>query len=408
VAKPFSAPLLLKRIENQLLIVQKTNELAEASIAKSNFLANMSHEIRTPMNAIVGMTQIGKTSREIERKDYAFEKIESASTHLLGVINDILDVSKIEAGKFGLSSTEFYFKNMLQRVLTINAFRVDEKKQNLTLETDGMIPKVLFGDEQRLAQVITNLLSNAVKFTPENGSIKINICLLDEFDGVCTIQVSVADSGIGISPEQQSRLFSSFQQAESDTSRKFGGTGLGLVISKNIVEMMGGKIWIESELGKGAVFIFTFQANRVEEKQSAKETAADNTKTRFEGRRLLLTEDVEVNREIVQVLLEPTLIAIECAEDGEQAVKMFKDAPDKYDVIMMDVQMPKMDGYEATRIIRGLDVPGAETIPIIAMTANVFREDIERCLEAGMSAHIGKPIDFDEMVGILKSYLNGN
>jgi len=406
VTKPFSAPLLLKRIENQLLIVEKTNELKEASIAKSSFLANMSHEIRTPMNAIIGMTHIGKKSHEIERKDYAFGKIEEASTHLLGVINDILDVSKIEAGKFELSPIEFYFENMLQRVLTINAFRIEEKKQVLTVDTDAAIPKMLRGDEQRLAQVVTNLLSNAVKFTPEGGSIKIGAKLLDELDGDCTIQINVTDSGIGISPEQQLKLFSSFQQAESDTSRKFGGTGLGLAISKNIVEMMNGKIWIESELGKGAGFIFTFQAARALEKDNTENTINEEIDVRFDGRRILLAEDLEINREIVEIMLESTLIKIDCAEDGERAVAMFSESPEKYDMILMDVQMPKMDGYEATRAIRGLDIAKAAAIPIVAMTANVFREDIERCLAAGMNAHLGKPIVFNEMIVILNEYLN--
>ncbi|MCL2487803.1 MAG: response regulator [Oscillospiraceae bacterium] len=405
VVKPFSTPLLLKRIENQLLIVQNAKELEEASMAKSSFLANMSHEIRTPMNAIIGMTHIGKSSGDTEKKDYAFGKIEAASTHLLGVINDILDVSKIEAGKFELSPTEFYFENMLQRVLTINTFRIEEKKQVLTIDTDAAIPKMLRGDEQRLAQVITNLLSNAVKFTPERGSIKISSQLSDEADGVCTIQMRVTDSGIGISPEQQARLFSSFQQAEADTSRKFGGTGLGLVISKNIVEMMGGKIWIESELGSGATFAFTIQATRIEEKEIPEDMTAGDADIRFEGCRVLLAEDVDINREIMQAFLEPTLIAIDFAEDGEQAVAMFRAAPDTYDMILMDMQMPKMDGYEATRAIRGLGIPQAEAVPIVAMTANVFKEDVERCIEAGMNAHVGKPIVFAEVAAILKEYL---
>jgi len=352
------------------------------------------------------MMHIGRNADNMEKKNYAFDKIGDASTHLLGVINDILDVSKIEAGKFELSPTEFYFENMLQRVLTINSYRVEEKKQIMTFETDEAIPKMLSGDEQRLAQVITNLLSNAVKFTPEKGSIKISAKLLDETDGICTIQMGVTDSGIGISPEQQSKLFQSFQQAEADTSRKFGGTGLGLAISKSIVEMMDGKIWIESELGKGATFAFTIKAERVDEKEQADDTAADYTNVRFEGRRILLAEDIEINREIVGALLEPTLIEIECAENGEQALDMFKDAPDKYDMILMDVQMPKMDGYEATQAIRAFGTPQAEAVPIVAMTANVFREDIDRCLEAGMNAHIGKPLVFNEIMGILKNYLS--
>ena len=405
ITKPFSAPLLLKRIENQLLIVQKTNELQEVSIAKSNFLANMSHEIRTPMNAIVGMTHIGKKSDSIEKKDYAFEKIDSASTHLLGVINDILDVSKIEAGKFELSPVEFSCEGMMMRVMTINAFRIEEKKQELTVDKDCNIPKILFADEQRLAQVMSNLISNASKFTPENGTIDIKSSLISEKDGICLIQVSVTDSGIGISEEQQAKLFSSFQQAESDTTRKYGGTGLGLVISKNIVEMMGGEIWIESELGKGATFTFTFKAKRVNEDDFKEAAEVDEADIRFDGRCLLLVEDIEINREIIETLLEPLCISVESAIDGEQAYNMFNSAPDKYDMIFMDVHMPVMDGYETTRAIREIDTAKAKEIPIIAMTASVFREDIERCIDSGMNAHLGKPIVFSEMVAILKEYL---
>jgi len=408
VAKPFSAPLLLKRIENQLLIVQSKKELEEASIAKSNFLANMSHEIRTPMNAIIGMTHIGKTSDNIEKKNYAFGKIEAASKHLLGIINDILDLSKIEAGKFELSTVEFSFKAMLQRVLTINSFRIDEKSQILTIDTDSAIPNTLLGDEQRLTQVITNLLSNAAKFTPEHGIIRIDSKLVSEADGICTIQIDVTDSGIGISPEQQAKLFTSFQQAEADTSRKYGGTGLGLVITKNIVEMMGGRIWIESELGKGATFAFIIQAARAEERENYENTTNGDSDILFEGRHVLLAEDVDINREILQAFLEPTLVEIDFAEDGEQAVNMFKAAPDMYDMILMDVQMPKIDGYEATRIIRALDIPQSKTVPIVAMTANVFKEDVDRCHEAGMNAHLGKPIAVAEVRSVLKEYLGKN
>ncbi|MDR0497444.1 MAG: PAS domain S-box protein, partial [Treponema sp.] len=231
-----------------------------ASHAKSAFLANMSHEIRTPMNAIIGMVTIGKSSDDSERKDYCFSRIENASKHLLGVINDILDMSKIEAGKFDLSVAEFNFEKMLQSVVNVISFRVDEKRQKLTVHIDKAIPEILIGDDQRLAQVITNLLGNAVKFTPEKGSISLDTRFLEEENGIDILQISVTDTGIGISPEQQSRLFQSFQQAESSTVRKFGGTGLGLAISKNIVEMMGGKIWIKSEPGEGSTFSFTIQA----------------------------------------------------------------------------------------------------------------------------------------------------
>jgi signal transduction histidine kinase/CheY-like chemotaxis protein len=511
----------------------------EASLAKANFLANMSHEIRTPMNAIIGMTTIGKSASDTERKDYAFGKIEAASGHLLGVINDILDMSKIEANKLELSFAEFNFEKMLQKVVNVINFRVEERQQNFTLHIDKNIPSTLIGDDQRLTQVITNLLSNAVKFTPEGGVIRVDTHLNGEENGVCTIQIDVTDSGIGISEEQQSRLFSSFQQAESSTSRKFGGTGLGLAISKRIVEMMGGKIWIESELGKGATFAFTIQIGRGEEKYgslldpgvnwrnvrvlvvddeteildyfkdiaqrlgincdcaaSGEEAAEllrqnnrydvyfvdwrmpgmngvelteyikkhsegktvvimisaaewstveadankagvdrfipkplfpsviadtlseclgadslDGSEARkempvtFAGRRILLAEDVEINRIIVVSLLESTLLEIDCAENGAEALLMFRDKPDKYDLIFMDMQMPEMDGCEAARAIRELNIPEAKTVPIVAMTANVFREDIDKCIEAGMNDHIGKPLDFDDVMDKLRHYL---
>jgi len=530
-------------------LVETKKKAEEATAAKSNFLANMSHEIRTPLNAIIGMTAIGKSSESIERKDYCFTKIDSASNHLLGVINDILDMSKIEANKFELSPAEFDFEKMLQRVVNVIAFKVDESKQRLMVHIDKAIPKILFGDDQRLAQIITNLLGNAVKFTPENGTITLGAQYLEgeEKEGVCALQISVTDTGIGISPEQQARLFSSFQQAESSTTRKFGGTGLGLSISKNIVEMMGGRIWVESELGRGSAFIFTARMKRGAEKkqylpadnitwdgvrimavdddpeileyfkeildgsgiscdtaasgaealglvdkngaygiyfidwkmpemdgielstairkktpgsqdaviimisaaewtsieEEAKKAGVDkflpkplfpstirdainevlgagrrqtgegrqnipamgNNGITFAGRRILLAEDMEINREIVTALLEPTLLEIDCAENGSEALRMFNGAPDRYDLIFMDVQMPEMDGYEATRRIRALDIPRAKDVTIVAMTANVFKEDVERCIASGMTAHVGKPLDFDEVLAVLNKDL---
>ncbi|MDR1020366.1 MAG: response regulator [Synergistaceae bacterium] len=511
-----------------------------ASIAKSDFLSNMSHEMRTPMNAIIGMTTIAKLSGDAEKKDYCIKKIEEASIHLLAVINDILDMSKIEANKLDLSLVSFNFEKMLQRVVDIVNFKVNEKKQSLTVHVGGDIPKALIADDQRLAQVITNLLGNAVKFTPEGGAISLGAVLLNEENGLCAIQISVTDSGIGISKDQQARLFTSFEQAEADTSRKFGGTGLGLAISKRIVELMGGRIWVESEPGRGSSFFFTIKAGRGEEErrillnpgvkwENVRVLAVDDSpdvlecfgeiaehlgiacdlapggeealalirqngpydiyfvdwqmhgmggiessrrikeigegrpsiivmmsmvdwssieseatlagvdkflpkpifcssiadcinealapgalteaKSRqgesgcFRGRRLLLAEDIEVNREILLTLLAPTEISIDCAENGVQAVEMFKESPGSYDLIFMDVQMPEMDGYEATRLIRALGVSEAEGIPIVAMTANVFREDIDKCLTAGMNGHIGKPLDFDEVLGQLRKYL---
>ncbi|MDR1471314.1 MAG: response regulator [Synergistaceae bacterium] len=525
---------------NDVTDIERAREEAErANLAKSTFLSNMSHEMRTPMNAIIGMTSIGKSAPDIERKNYALGKIGDASTHLLGVINDILDMSKIEANKFELSLDTFSFERMLQKVVNVIHFRVEEKQQDFSVHIDPAIPASLVGDDQRLAQVIANLLSNAVKFTPEYGVIRLNARLADEKDGLYTIQIDVTDTGIGITPEQQSRLFNSFQQAESSTSRKFGGTGLGLAISKRIVEMMGGRIWIESEPERGSTFAFTIQAERGEGGQqnllkpganwenirvlavddspdvrdyfeeialglglscdtatggsealsfierngaydiyfvdwkmpdmdgielsrriksnrddkyvvimissSAWSVIADEAKSAgvnkflpkplfpssiadcvndclgsgslimeygeqretddFSEYRILLAEDVEINREIVLTLLEPTALSIDCAANGNEAVRMFKDAPDLYDMIFMDVQMPGLDGYQATRQIRSLDTPRGKEIPIVAMTANVFREDIEKCLAAGMNDHVGKPLDFDEVLDKLRAYL---
>jgi len=517
----------------------------EASKAKSEFLSNMSHEMRTPLNAITGMTTIGRNAKDVERKDYALDKIEVASTHLLGVINDVLDMSKIEANMLVLSPVEFNFEKMLQKIVTVVNFRIEEKQQKFSVHLDKAIPATFIADDQRLAQVITNLLINAVKFTPEKGSIALNANFIGEEKGLCVLKISVEDTGIGISKEQQKHLFSSFQQAESSTTRKFGGTGLGLAISKSIVEMMGGKIWIESELGQGSTFIFTVKMERGAEKEQrllipkmnlndvrviaidddpdvleyfreimqrfglscvtakngeealklveqngayhiyfvdwkmpgmngiqltrelktrspentivimisafewnviaeeAKEAGVDKflpkplfpssivdvineylgidgDKTEeaktditgiFAGRRILLAEDVEINREIVQALFEPTQLEIDCAENGAEAVRKFSEAPNKYDLIFMDVQMPEMDGYEATRRIRAIEAdlqknnPGqSKRVPIVAMTANVFREDIKKCLDAGMDSHVGKPLDFDEVIERLRNY----
>ena len=390
---------------------------------KSAFLANMSHEIRTPMNAIIGMTTIGKSASDIERKDYCFTKIKDAANHLLGIINDILDMSKIEANKFEICPVEFNFEEMIRGVVNVINFRLDEKRQKFSINIDGDISRTLIGDDQRIAQVITNLLVNAVKFTPENGSISLNARLVEDVNGICTLQIDVSDTGIGIKPEQQEKIFQSFEQAESSTTRKYGGTGLGLAISKRIAEMMGGKIWVESEPGKGSTFSFTIQARRgtepvvdPQDKRQEKETQIRNIAGIFSGRSILLAEDVEINREIVQTLLEPTKLEIDCTENGAQAVAKFIEDPLKYDMIFMDIQMPEMDGYEATRNIRAFEAKlrsadsksplskRPKNVPIIAMTANVFKEDIERCLEAGMNGHIGKPVNIDEVIGKLRVF----
>ncbi|MDR3037290.1 MAG: response regulator [Coriobacteriales bacterium] len=385
---------------------------AAASRAKSEFLSNMSHEMRTPMNAITGMTTIAKSADTVEQKDECLNKIEDASTHLLRLINDVLDMSKIEARKFELFNTPFRFDTMLQKVLAVNGYRVEEKSQQLAVNTDEAIPAVLVGDEQRLLQIITNLLSNAIKFTPERGCIQLNSTLVSKEDGQCILRFEVIDSGIGVSKEQQARIFTSFTQADTDITRSYGGTGLGLTISKQIVELMQGTIWVESELGKGSTFVFTVKMDIGEEKElpalepgCALEDELLDDWTDFEGHTILLAEDIEVNKEIVFALLEPTLITIDWAQNGVEALAMLEQNPERYELIFMDVRMPEMDGYEATRSIRALPLASVRDIPIVAMTAHVFREDIERALAAGMNAHVGKPINLEEVLQILRTYL---
>ena len=395
------------------LILKNTLLQAEhASSAKSGFLANMSHEMRTPLNAIIGMTAVGKNSQDLGYKEYSLTKIEEASKHLLGVINDVLDYSKIEAGKLELNNSEFCFEKMIKKVCDVVAFRAAEKQQTFTVQVDANIPQLLIGDEQHVSQVVANLLSNAVKFTPDMGAITLSARSAGEKEGVHQIRVDVTDTGIGIAGEQKARVFRSFEQADNKITKRFGGTGLGLAISKNIIESMGGAIMFESEPGKGSTFSFTapfrLSAAQTKTAPAAKAPGPDGDSTRsddFSGRHLLLVDDVEINREIVMALLEPTNIAIDCAENGAAALKMFSENPAKYDIIFMDVQMPEMDGYQATRSIRALKDAAATTVPIIAMTANVFKEDIERSLAAGMNDHLGKPLDLSEILNKLHKYV---
>jgi CheY-like chemotaxis protein len=375
----------------------------------------MSHEIRTPLNAIIGMTMIATSSSDPVRKDYCIAKISGASNHLLGIINDILDMSKIEEGKFELSFTEFDFNNMLLEIANIFEFRFGEKKQKFVMKIDPAIPPRLVTDEQKLAQGSTNLISNAIKFTPDEGRIELDASLVDiesggeNFD--CVLEISVSDTGIGISEKDQEKLFNSFVQVDSSVSRKFGGTGLGLAISKKIVEMMNGEIHIKSEPGHGSKFIFTVKVEAPRHEavpprdEVSKSPAGASEAGDFSGKRILLAEDVEINREIVIALLEDTKLEITEAADGQHAFDKFAAEPEKYDLIFMDIHMPGVNGYESTRLIRSLDHPAARTVPIIAMTANVFKEDIDRCLESGMNGHVGKPLDINEVMKILNRYL---
>ncbi|MCL2500306.1 MAG: ATP-binding protein [Defluviitaleaceae bacterium] len=391
------------------LLVMLSQEMQIATDSKSSFLSNMSHEIRTPMNAIIGMATIGMASPDLWKKHSALEKIDVASKHLLGVINDVLDMSKIEANRFDLSLVRFNLKSAMDKMMDVLRVKSDEKEQTIVVSIDPNLPEYVIGDDQRLMQVITNLVSNAVKFTPVGGTVSLNVIMLERNEYSCVIRVDVVDTGIGMDEEQLSRIFSSFVQAEADTSRTYGGTGLGLSISKQLVNLMGGEIWVNSVPNQGSTFSFTLSLTyedadtreRTEEPPPTEN--ADNTT--FEGFRILLVEDIDINTEIVLALLEDTGLIIDCAVDGEEAVAMYTANPDKYGLIFMDIQMPKMDGYEATRRIRLLEQPEGKPVPIVAMTANVFKEEIENCLNAGMNDHVGKPIDKAVLITKLRKYL---
>ena len=522
-------------------------EAKDASLAKSDFLSSMSHEIRTPMNAIIGMAQIAAKTEDVEKLKYCLSSIEDSSEHLLGLINNILDMSKIEAGKLELENAPLHVEKMLIRVCNLTNEKIEQKNIKFSIVLNAGMRMQYVGDELRLSQVITNLLSNAVKFTPENGKIELAAMEIKEEDSHSLLRFSVRDNGIGMTEEQMGRLFTAFQQADSSTARRYGGTGLGLTISKGIVEKMNGRIWVESQPGEGSTFLFEIEMeNAADEQQggaiiygnirpsdvrlliadpdgeareyfktivasfgvvkideaddireaarlavSARDSlnpydivfvdhslvdesgiayvrsdgirlsgdnvvimtsflnwnriegplrevgvhlfiskplfpssildsinevvggAAKNLHLRsdstaeapdFSAVTLLLAEDVEINREVFFALLEDTKVRIDAAENGRVAVEMFSRNPEKYDMIIMDVQMPEMDGYEATRAIRSLDLERAGTVPIIAMTANVFKEDIDKCIESGMNDHLAKPIEVDAVMEKIARY----
>ena len=394
----------------------KTNERAQAaSRAKSEFLANMSHEIRTPLNAILGMITIAQRSEDNERIQYCLSKVNESSEHLLGVINDILDMSKIESNHFELSTSEVVFERMMNRIVDVMRYKFEEKNIDFVMFNDPNIPYSIYIDEQKLAQVIMNLLSNAIKFTPKNGKIKLSANVESNEGEIFRILLSVEDSGIGISDDQKPRIFKVFSQADNSISRKFGGTGLGLAISKTIVNMMKGDIWFESVEGEGTTFLFTIEAkeciqNAPDIYKPAEKEIDEATKDEADSfidlsvKTIMLVDDVEINREIIISLLESTGIKIICAENGKDALDKYISADGAIELIFMDVQMPVMDGYEATIRIRLSEKADAETIPIIAMTANVFKEDVERCFISGMNDHIGKPVSIDEIIGKIRKW----
>ena len=532
--------IIERELSAHLLIAQE--EAQSSTRAKSDFLSRMSHEIRTPMNAIIGMVKISETTQSIDKLKYCLSTINTSATHMLGLINDILDMAKIEAGKLELDEAQFNIENQIKKICAFIHGNMIQKGQTFHVFLEPGMDMNYQGDELRLSQVITNLLSNAVKFTPQNGTVNLSVREEKISRGQSILHFAVEDTGIGMTPEQIAKLFTSFEQADGSITRRFGGTGLGLAISKNIVEKMGGRVWVESEPNQGSCFRFEVQlqpmkgqetklvelpdnfhalivdgdmvnaqylgsqlayrniafdcaadaqsaADKIKdcvasgdmysiiyighplleptwaamdektvegintdtvfimapfitwnsfEERAGKlgvhhtlplpimpvaiantlnttmgildeaEAAAVNEVPDFSHIRLLLAEDVDVNREIFITLFEDTHMKIDTAENGRIAVDMFKRNPDGYDMIIMDVQMPEMDGYQATRAIRALDIGNCKTIPIIAMSANVFKDDVDKCLASGMNDHLPKPIDVEKVTEKIRQYLGDN
>ncbi|MDR3231381.1 MAG: response regulator [Synergistaceae bacterium] len=533
---------ILEKEMTDSLVAAKDAAL-EATRVKSEFLSRMSHEMRTPMNAIIGMANIAGGTDDREKLRFCLSTIETAASHLLNLINDVLDMSKIEAGKLELDAASFDMEKMLMKVCSILEEKADQKAQTLRVVMGKGTCAHYIGDGMRLSQVVTNLLSNAVKFTPERGKILLTVDEAERIGDHSRLRFSVSDTGIGMTREQAARLFSAFQQADSSIARRYGGTGLGLVISKKIVEQMNGRIEVTSEPGVGSTFRFEVEFerdpqqdagavftgpgpesrvlivdadpesleqfrtivdqfgisadtaensaqavsladvasrsgrpydvifldydlpgrngietarsfdpatnrdtvvivasflkwNRVEGEAnqagirrflakplfpSSVRDAIDGPDERIvltsdagdqtldlSGKRILVADDVEINRLILRELLQDTNIGIDEAEDGEKALFMFEESPENhYDAVLMDIQMPGIDGYETTRRIRRLARSDAETVPIIALTANAYREDVEKAMEAGMDGHLSKPVDIEEVRNLLAERLQG-
>ena len=390
-----------------LLILNKNltaaAKMAEsANRAKTVFLSNMSHEIRTPMNAIIGFNNIVLSDPTISPKTREYlTKSGASAEHLLQLINDILDMSRIESGRMVISNEEFSFSELIDYVNSTFVTHCHNNELEYHCEMNEKMDDFYIGDAMKLRQVLINILGNAVKFTPKGGKVELRVAKKSESEEKSEIQFAISDTGIGISKEFLPHIFDSFSQENTGATNKYGSSGLGLAITKNMVEMMGGHITVESEKGVGTTFYIVVplgkSSHKVEEKKDVQ------SEIDFTGKNVLVAEDMEINAEIMQIILEEKGINVELASNGKIALEKFEQSEiGHYTAILMDVRMPEMDGFEATKAIRALDRNDAKTIPIVAMTANAFEEDAQRSIEAGLNAHLTKPIQVDVLFETLQ------